>query len=109
LLSPAEPLARKAYTGANERLLASLLRDLGAARAQLKQFPAAETNLLEARAIFVKTRGQSHADSRGCTEVLVSFYSLWDKVEPGKGYDVKSKEWKAKLENMAKPATDKKT
>jgi tetratricopeptide (TPR) repeat protein/tRNA A-37 threonylcarbamoyl transferase component Bud32 len=108
LLSTAEPLARKAYTGANGRLLAALLKNLGAARAQLKQFPAAETNLLEAHALFIKTRGESHADTRACAEVLVSFYSLWDKADPGKGYDARSTEWKAKLEAMAKPATEKK-
>jgi tetratricopeptide (TPR) repeat protein len=108
LLSAAEPAARKTYTGAGERNLARILKDLGAARAQLQQFPAAETNLVEARALFVKTRGESHADTRDCTQVLVSFYALWDKAEPGQGYDAKSAEWKAKLEATATPAPEKK-
>jgi eukaryotic-like serine/threonine-protein kinase len=108
LLSAAEPDARKAYTGPNDRNLAALLRDLGAARARLNQFAPAETNLLEARAIFVKTLGDSHASTRGCTEALVSFYSMWDKADPGQGHDAKITEWKAKLEAMPKPAADKK-
>jgi hypothetical protein len=29
--------------------------------------------------------------------LLVEFYSLWDKAEPGKGYDAKAAEWNAKL------------
>ncbi len=108
LLSAAEPAARTAYTGPNERNLAALLRDLGAARARLNQFPPGETNLLEARAIFLKTVGESHASTRGCTEALVSFYELWDKAEPGQGHDAKITEWKAKLEAMPKPAPGKK-
>jgi serine/threonine protein kinase/tetratricopeptide (TPR) repeat protein len=103
LLSTAEPAARESYTGASERNLAALLKNLGSARARLDQFAAAEPSMLEAEAIFVKTRGASHADTRSCTEVLVSFYSMWDKAEPGKGYDAKAAGWKAKLEAMGVP------
>jgi tetratricopeptide (TPR) repeat protein len=109
LLSAAEPAARKTYTGANERNLAPLLRNLGAARAQLNQFAAAETNLLEAHAIFSKTLGESHKDTRGCIQVLVDCYFLWDKTEPGKGHEAKAAEWKQKLGAAAPPATEKKS
>jgi tetratricopeptide (TPR) repeat protein len=108
LLSTAEPAARKTYTGASARSLAPLLRDLGAARAYLDNFAAGETNLLEAHAVFLKTRGESHAETRGCAEALVEFYRRWNKAEPGKGYDAKSTEWKAKLEASAQPAAEKK-
>ena len=103
LLAKAEPDARKAYTGPNQRNLATLLRNLGAAQARLNQFAVAETNLVEAQAIFIKTRGETHAETRGCTEVLVDFYSMWDKAEPGKGHDAKGAEWKTKLDAMPKP------
>ena len=105
LLSKAEPAARKSYTGSSERSLGMLMRDLAAARIGLDQFAAAEANLLEAHAIFIKTRGESHADTRDCTQRLVDLYAAWDKAEPGKGYDAKSAEWKAKLDAMPAPAT----
>jgi tetratricopeptide (TPR) repeat protein len=108
LLSTAEPAARKTYTGVSERSLAPLLRDLGAARAYLDNFAPGETNLLEAHAIFLKTRGESHAETRGCAETLVEFYRRWNKAEPGKGYDARSTEWKAKLEASAAPVAEKK-
>jgi tetratricopeptide (TPR) repeat protein len=108
LLSTAEVAARKTYTGANERNLAALLKDLGAARARLDKFAEAETNLLEAHAIFLKTRGETHADTRNCAQVLVDFYALWGKAEPGKGYDAKGTEWKATLGASAPAVTEKK-
>ncbi|MBS0197192.1 MAG: serine/threonine protein kinase [Planctomycetes bacterium] len=98
LLSAAEPAARKAYIGSSERNLAPLLRNLGSARAQINQFAGAESNLLEAHAIFVKTLGETHKDTRGCVQALADFYSQWDKAEPGKGHDVKAAEWRAKAE-----------
>ncbi len=44
------------------------------------------------------------------TEVVVylaDFYTAWDATEPGKGYDAKAAEWRAKLpadEEAAEPA-----
>jgi serine/threonine protein kinase/tetratricopeptide (TPR) repeat protein len=108
LLSNAEPAARESYTGSNERSLGAFLKDLGAARTQLDQFRAAESDLIEANAIFVKARGAAHADTRNCTQALIDFYATWDKAEPEKGYDSKAAEWKAKLEAMSastQPAT----
>jgi len=105
VLAAAEPAARKSYTGSSERSLGALLRDLAAARTGLNQFAAAEPIVLEAHAIFVKTRGPEHAETRGCTEMLVDFYTLWNKAAPGKGYDTKAVEWKAKLEAIQPPSS----
>jgi hypothetical protein len=40
---------------------------------------------------------------------LVDLYTAWDKAEPGKGYDLKAAEWKAKLPpaETARPDTPK--
>jgi len=49
------------------------------ARAQLSQFAAAESNLLEANAIFIKTRGESHADTRAALK------RWWTSIPYGQG------------------------
>src|SRR5262249_2087894 len=98
---------RKALTGAQGWRVAAMLTALGRARAALPfdsaRFALAEANLLEGRTIFVSTRGESHIDTRHCTQAVIDFYSAWDKAEPGKGYDAKAALWKAKL--GAAPAT----
>ena len=91
LLSPAEAVARRAFTGSNERRLASWLTSLGKARAALSLFGQAEANLLEAHAILVKTRGPTHQDTRECARAIVALYSGWKR--PGK-----AAEWGNKAE-----------
>ena len=104
LLAAGEPAARKAATNpVGERDLASLLTRLGKARASLKQFAAAEANLLEAYALGVKSRGAGHEDTRGCAKAIVDLYTRWHDAEPGKGHDAKAVEWKAKLGETQSP------
>jgi eukaryotic-like serine/threonine-protein kinase len=98
LLQTMEPLTRKVTNPAGERSLAQLLRRLGVARTGLKQFEAAETSLLEAYPLWVKIRGEAHQDTHGCKRAIVDLYTDWHQAQPGKGYDAKSAEWKAKLE-----------
>jgi tetratricopeptide (TPR) repeat protein len=105
LLAVAEPFARKRSANQNERALALLLTRLGRARTGLKQFEVAEANLLESHRIFIKVRGEAHKDTRGCTQALVDLYTAWHASQPGKGFDTKAAEWKAKLgvqQNSAK-------
>ena len=98
MLATVEPLARKDSTPPGERSLAQLLRRLGVARTGLKQFEAAEASLLEAYPLWVKIRGEAHPDTRSCKQAFVDLYTGWHQAQPGKGYDAKSAEWKAKLE-----------
>ncbi len=100
ILSNAEPAARVTYTGSSERNLGALLRNLGAARTQLKQFALAETNLLEAYAILIKNPGEKHKDTRDCVQFLADCYEAWNTAESGNGRDAKAAEWKTKLETM---------
>jgi len=102
LLAPIEGKAREVFTGGNAYKLASLLKNLGKARAGLAKtdadFAAAEANLLEAHADFVKAPGPFPRDTRDSIQALADYCSAWDKADPGKGYDAKAAEWRSKLE-----------
>ncbi|MBM4115567.1 MAG: tetratricopeptide repeat protein, partial [Phycisphaerae bacterium] len=109
LITPFEPAARKAFTGGNARRLADFLTAFGRARVGVgfdaERFALAEANLLEAHAIYLaaKDRGPAHKDTLACAQALVDLYTAWDKSEPGKGYDQKAAEWRAKLPAAATP------
>jgi serine/threonine protein kinase/tetratricopeptide (TPR) repeat protein len=110
LLAPSEAAACKAFTGVNPRILALMLTTLGRARVTLgynpNRFNVAETNLLEAHQLYVKTGGEKHKNALDCVQGLIDIYTAWDKAEPGKGYDAKAREWKARLGDV--PATSNK-
>jgi len=101
LLAPAEPAARKAFTGGNARRLAGLLTTLAEARTGVgidrARFGLAEANLLEAHPIHAKARGEAHKDTLECVQGLVDLYTAWEKAEPGMGYGARAAEWKAKM------------
>ena len=116
LLVPAEPLARRCFTGGNAPRLGVLLATLGRARAGMSyeegRYKAAETNLLESHEIARKARGATHRETLACARALADFYSAWHAAEPNKGYDAKAAHWKAALdaastEPAAAPATTK--
>jgi len=44
-----------------------------------------------------------HKSTLDCQRGLVKLYNAWNTTEPGKGYDTKAAEWKAKLD--AAPST----
>jgi serine/threonine protein kinase/Tfp pilus assembly protein PilF len=103
LVGPAEPLARSAFIDGQRPRLGGLLTTLARARLGVGydavRFALAEANLLEAHPIYVaaKDRGPTHKDTLACVRALVDLYTAWNTAEPGKGYDAKAAEWKAKL------------
>jgi eukaryotic-like serine/threonine-protein kinase len=101
LLVPIEARARKTYTGAEAHRVARLLLGLGTARIRLaktpEDFAAATAGLVEARDLYVKSRGPDHRETRASTQALADAYVARDKAEPGKGYDAEAAELKAKL------------
>jgi len=103
LLLPVEPAARKAFTGGNASRLAGFLTNFARARVGVghdaEGFKLAEANLLEAHPIYLaaKDRGPTHKDTIACVQALVDLYTAWHAAEPGKGFDAKAAEWKAKL------------
>jgi hypothetical protein len=109
LLAPGEPAARKAFTSGNTRRLADFLISLGRARVGLgyepERFALAEANLLETHQIYVAAEGvgPTHKNTLECVQGLVDLCTAWHAAEPGKGYDAKAAEWKAKLTPPAQP------
>ena len=57
----------------------------------------AETALLEAHGILESARGAKHERTIKVIKSLANLYDAWDAAEPGKGYDAKAAEWRAKL------------
>jgi tetratricopeptide (TPR) repeat protein len=69
----------------------SCLRDLG-------RHAEAESMLTESRAMMVRLTEEDHPISTQMSLGLQLLYEAWDKAEPGKGYDAKAREWKARFE-----------
>jgi len=110
LLAPAEPAARRVFTGGNAPRLAGFLVALGRARlgwaaggGGAEGFTLAEAILLEAHAIFTKAGGEKHKNTRDCAQALADLYTAWDKAQPANGHDAKAVEWKAKLDAIKPP------
>jgi hypothetical protein len=101
LLAPAESTARKVFAVANTRMLALFLMSEGRSRAALREYPAAEAELLEAQPLLVTTRGPEHKETLACTQALVELYTAREAAEPGKGYAAKAAEWGLKLKPMS--------
>ncbi|MEZ4387976.1 MAG: serine/threonine-protein kinase [Candidatus Krumholzibacteriia bacterium] len=100
LLAAAEPDARAALTGARAPRLAFFLMTLGRARGELKEFTAAEGNLIEAHGILSDSPEPSADDLRTCTEALVALYAAWDSAEPGGDHAASRKRWAAALADL---------
>jgi hypothetical protein len=104
LALPYEPVVRRVFTGSNAPRVADFLTATGRARVALgfdaERFKLAESNLLEAHAIYLAApdRGPAHRDTRECAQGLVDLYTAWDAAEPGKGLDAKAAEWRARTE-----------
>jgi tetratricopeptide (TPR) repeat protein len=105
LIAPFEPAARRTFTNENAWRLADFLTILGRARVRIGheagQFSHAQSNLLEAHAIYLaaKDHGPKHKDTLACVQALVDLYTHWDKTEPGKGYERKAAEWRLNSPN----------
>jgi tetratricopeptide (TPR) repeat protein len=76
--------------------LAFILGWYGSCQRDLGKFAEAEAKLIESRQIIAKTKGEGHPIAKQMALGLQMLYEAWDKAEPGKGYDVKAGEWKAK-------------
>ncbi len=67
----------------------------------LQRYSEGEPMLLEARGIITRTLGENHDIAQRMALDLQRLYQDWDKAEPGKGYDAKAEEWKAKAPPQA--------
>ncbi len=60
-------------------------------------FAKAETLLLAMHEQIVASSGESPSKIQASIEHLAKFYESWHAAEPGKGYDAKAAEWRAKF------------
>ncbi|MCH7995301.1 MAG: tetratricopeptide repeat protein, partial [Planctomycetes bacterium] len=98
-----ERLAREAVDrgrtvlGETHWFLGNFLGKHGLALTSLGRYAEAEKALLEGHGILVAQLGDEHAQTARVVPYLVDLYDAWHAAEPGKGYDAKAAEWRAKL------------
>ena len=103
-LAEAEPYHREALIGYSKRHgpagleTAACEHVLGKVLLGLSRHADAETHLLSAESILRTAQGlpTDHRYSR-CVSSTIRLYEKWHAAEPGKGYDAKAAEWRAKL------------
>ncbi len=99
----AEGLAReavdrgKATLGETHWFVGNFLGKHGLALAGLGRYAEAEEALLEGHGILVAELGDNHEQTRRVVGYLADLYDARHAAEPGKGYDAKAAEWRAKL------------
>lgn len=99
LLVENENRARKAFGQLQKASLATYLARDGLCRLQLNDFAGAEAVLTEAVEALRGQRGVETTMAE-CARVFAELFAAWDAAEPGKGYDQRAAEWKAKREAM---------
>ena len=99
VLSAAESAARRTWTGSNTRWLGNYLAKLGEAEGATSQFVEGEATSLEAHQLLAEGFGEDHKRTTKIVERLITLYESWHAADPGKGYDAKAAEWRAKLPN----------
>ncbi len=108
-LAEAEPYSREAMEKAR-RLLGTehpdalvLLHNLISLLMMLDRFADAAPWAEECIKGNTNRFGPAHKYTRRAIAQAVTLYEAWDKAEPGKGYDAKAAEWKARLDAIPPP------
>ncbi len=70
---------------------------LGTAQTKLEEFKKAEVVLLDAHEVVTSNQPAVSTRTVTCCHYLVELYQSWHAAEPGKGYDARAAEWRAKL------------
>jgi len=91
------PAARQAWAEKDTGKLGNYLVKLGEAQVGLGRYSAAEATLLEANERLVAGFGAEHPLTVNSARQLVELYGDWGAAQPGKGYEAKAAEWRAKL------------
>ena len=97
VLQPEESRARRVFVGGNRRYLGIYLSRLGETLTGKGAFSAARKLLLEAHELVAEGFVYDHDNTTNTVNRLISLYDAWHTTEPGKGYDAKAAEWRAKL------------
>ncbi len=111
-LEEAEPYYREAMEKSRQVLgeehptTLTFIHNMGFLLQDQGKLDQAETYFREALEKSRRVLGEEHPDTLACVQGLVDVYTAWDKAEPGKGYDAKAAEWKAKLPPPAPAQSD---
>ena len=70
---------------------------------KMERFEQAETVLLEAHAIRTSVLGTDIRHPGSPALYLAQLYEAWHKAEPGKGYDAKAAQWRARYRGIKTP------
>ncbi|MCH8149239.1 MAG: tetratricopeptide repeat-containing protein [Planctomycetes bacterium] len=97
VLRAGESAARRTWTGADSRWLGNYLAKLGDAEGATSRFSQGEATLLEAHQLLAAGFGEDHERTTKCVTRFATLYESWHAAEPGRGYDAKAAEWRAKL------------
>lgn len=65
--------------------------------ADMGRFEQAEHQLRAVYEILHTALGSGHVRTEEARDRLATLYESWDRSEPGKGYDARAAEWRAKL------------
>jgi serine/threonine protein kinase/tetratricopeptide (TPR) repeat protein len=111
-LAEAEPLAREGV-GMSERTngqghwLTGFFRGrLGRVLRGQKRYAEAEAELLSGHRLMSAAQGPTAKQLADCVLETADLYADWHRAEPGKGYDAKAAEWKAKLGDTGQEKKD---
>ncbi len=100
ILEPAEAEARQTFVGDFAHFLATILTTLGRSRSAIGSFKSAESDLLEAHAIYGEAPGTTAKNEKEILTGLAELYEDWQAADPGKGYDQQAAEWHKKLSEL---------
>ena len=78
-------------------ILGNYLGMLGFVLTALERYDEAQAALVEGHGILVARHGDKDYYTTEVVGYLADLYAAWHTAEPGKGYDAKAAEWRAKL------------
>ncbi len=99
----ASTLFAQAEAGAHETwpaghwITGAILDGYGKTLNVLQRYEEAETALLEAHELIFAGLGSDNERTVGAIKSLSDLYGAWHAAEPGRGYDAKADQWRAKL------------
>lgn len=82
-------------------MLGNYLVKLGTALIGQGRYQEGEATLVEAYRLLITGFNEKHPRTIKCINEFITLYESWDAAEPGKGYEAKAAEWRAKLPKYA--------
>ncbi len=90
----------------DDRWIAEARRVLGGCPTKLAQFTEAEALLVESANTMLDKYAATESRKTEAIQRVVDLYAAWDTAEPGKGYDAKADQWRARLPTKEEEQAD---